>query len=195
MRISLHHGLPASQRRRAARLYWQAFGGKLDKVMGPEPRALAFLERVMREDHAIAALDDDGRLLGLAGFKTPRGGFAGGTSADMRAVYGTWGGTWRALILRLLQGEVDNDRFLLDGICVEREMRSHGIGTALLAEICAEAIRRGYSAVRLDVIDSNWRARALYERLGFVAVSAHGIGALRHVFGFTAAITMVRRVR
>ncbi|WP_145104850.1 GNAT family N-acetyltransferase [Cereibacter sediminicola] len=192
MRIELRRGLPSGQRRLAAELYWQAFGGKLDRVMGPEPRALAFLERVMRADHAIAALDGEGRLQGLAGFKTPAGGFAGGTFADMRAVYGVWGGTWRALILRALQSEVDNDRFLLDGICVARDMRSQGIGSALLAEICDEARRRGYASVRLDVIDSNWRARALYERQGFVAIRSHGIGALRHVFGFKAAITMVR---
>ncbi|SNX68612.1 acetyltransferase (GNAT) family protein [Cereibacter ovatus] len=195
MNVSLQYGLSAADRRRAAELYWQAFGGKLSRVMGPEPLALVFLERVMRADHAIAALDEHGRLVGLAGFKTPSGGFAGGTSADMRAVYGRWGGLWRAALLRLLQGDVDNERFLLDGICVAREVRSHGIGTALLAEICAEAIRRGYSAVRLDVVDSNWRARALYERLGFVATQSHAIGALSLIFGFKAAITMVRQVR
>ncbi|MGP3697839.1 GNAT family N-acetyltransferase [Rhodobacter sp. NSM] len=194
MKVALLHGLPASQRQLAAELYWQAFGGKLGGVMGPEPRALAFLQRVMRSDHVIAALDGEGRLIGLAGFKTPTGGFAGGTFADMRAVYGTWGGTWRTLILRALQGDVDNERFLLDGICVAREMRSQGIGSALLAEICAEATRRGYPAVRLDVIDTNWRARALYERTGFVAVRSHGIGPLRHIFGFNAAITMIRHV-
>lgn len=195
MNISLHYGIAPAHRRRAAELYWQAFGGKLHRVMGPDLLALTFLERVMRSDHAVAALDDQGRLVGLAGFKTPSGGFAGGTSADMRAVYGRWGGMWRAMLLRLLQGDVDNDRFLLDGICVARELRSHGIGTALLAEICAEAVRRGYTAVRLDVVDSNWRARALYERLGFVVTQRNAIGMLSLVFGFKAAITMVRRLR
>ncbi|ABN77492.1 GNAT family N-acetyltransferase [Cereibacter sphaeroides] len=194
MRIEVRQGLPPGQRRLAAELYWQAFGGKLDRVMGPEPRALAFLERVMRADHVLAAVDAEGRLLGLAGFKTPAGGFAGGTCADMRAVYGVLGGTWRVLMLRALQGDVDNERFLLDGICVARDLRSRGIGSALLEGICAEAVRRGYPAVRLDVIDTNWRARALYERQGFIAIRSHRIGLLRYVFGFNAAITMVRPV-
>lgn len=194
MRIEVRQGLPPGQRRLAAELYWQAFGGKLDRVMGPEPRALAFLERVMRADHVLAAVDAEGRLLGLAGFKTPVGGFAGGTCADMRAVYGVWGGTWRVLMLRALQGDVDNERFLLDGICVARDLRSRGIGSALLEGICAEAVRRGYPAVRLDVIDTNWRARALYERQGFIAIRSQRIGLLRYVFGFNAAITMVRPV-
>ncbi len=194
MKVSLQMGLEPEQREAAARLYWQAFGGKLERVMGPEPLALQFLARVIRDDHAIAAVNEAGALVGLAGFKTPGGAFAAGGIADMQAVYGLYGGTWRALLLRLLHGDTDNDRFLLDGICVAREMRGRGIGSALLREICGEAVRRGYRAVRLDVIDSNWRAQALYRRLGFVAVQSHGIGLLRLVFGFSSAITMVRPV-
>lgn len=194
MTVSLRMGLEPEQREAAARLYWQAFGGKLERVMGPEPLALRFLARVIRDDHVIAALDADGALVGVAGFKTPRGAFAAGGFRDMQAVYGRFGGAWRALLLRLLHGDVDNERFLLDGICVARERRGEGIGSALLVEICREAVRRGYRAVRLDVVDNNWRAQALYRRLGFVAVQSHGIGLLRLVFGFSSAITMVRPV-
>ena len=51
-----------------------------------------------------------------------------------------------------------------------------------------------YAAVRLDVIDSNTRAIALYHRLGFTVVGRQDIGLLRLVFGFSAALTMVRDV-
>jgi ribosomal protein S18 acetylase RimI-like enzyme len=188
----LQHGLPDALRPQAAALYWQAFGGKLGPVMGPQPRALSYLERVMLKDHVVIALSDDGALLGLAGFKTPDGSFAGGTEADLRAVYGRFGALWRSTALRLLANEVDNDRFLLDGICVAREARGQGVGSALLEAICDLAGQRGYDAVRLDVIDANWRARRLYERLGFVASGSQGIGLLRFLFGFASATTMVR---
>lgn len=192
--ISILRGLPRQQRAAAARLYWQAFGGKLGRVLGPEPRALAFLERVMRGDHAIVALGPDGQVLGLVGFKTPQGSFAGGTRQDLVAVYGRAGGLWRAAVLRLMEREVDNDRFLVDGLCVTRSARSQGVGTVLVQAICDEARARGYGEVRLDVIDTNFRARALYERLGFRVVAEAGLGPLRHVFGFRAAQTMVRRI-
>jgi len=185
-------GLPPDQRAAAARLYWQAFGGKLGRVMGPEARALAFLVRVIREDHVIAALEGD-TLLGLIGFKTPQGAFAGGDMADLRAVYGLTGSLWRGALLEMLSREVDSERFLVDGICVAAEARGHGIGSALIEAICAEARARGYAEVRLDVIDINPRARALYERHGFVATRTAPMGPLRHVFGFAAATTMVRR--
>ena len=189
--MRVEHGLPETLRRDAARLYWQAFGSKLGAVLGPDARALRFLERVIRLDQVIVARDGD-QLLGLAGFKTPQGSFAGGSPADMRAVYGRIGAFWRMALIGLLSRDIDNDRFLLDGICVAVPRRSQGIGAALMAEISAEAVRRGYSAVRLDVVDGNWRARALYERLGYRAVKQQRLGPLRHVFGFSVATTMVR---
>jgi ribosomal protein S18 acetylase RimI-like enzyme len=44
------------------------------------------------------------------------------------------------------------------------------------------------------VVDTNWRAKALYARLGFKIEKTASIGPLRHVFGFAAATTMVRDV-
>lgn len=191
--MELRAGLPDALRAEAAALYWNAFGGKLGRVLGPERLALAFVERVMRADHCIVALGPEG-LLGLAGFKTPEGSFAGGSPADLRAVYGRWGGAWRSGVMQLLGGEADSLRFLLDGLCVRPDMRGRGIGSALLAAICDEGRARGYGAVRLDVVDTNPRARALYERRGFVLDRSTPIGPLRLVFGFRAAHTMVRQL-
>jgi ribosomal protein S18 acetylase RimI-like enzyme len=185
-------GLPEGLRGQAAALYWQAFGAKLGRVMGPDARALRYLERVIRTDHVIVALEG-GQLLGLVGFKTPQAAFAGGGLGDMWAIYGP-GALWRAGLLQLLARDVDNARFLMDGLCVDAAARGRGVGTALLDAIADEARVRGYGAVRLDVIDSNARARALYERQGFVAVRTAGLGVLRHVFGFASATTMVRGV-
>ncbi len=193
MSVVIIQGLPDDLRAAAVQLYWQAFGGKLGTVMGPESRALQFLDRSIRADHAFVAIED-GRLLGMVGFKTPQGSFAGGAMADLVAVYGWFGAAWRAGLLELLNREVDNERFLLDGICVASHARSRGIGAALLAAIEAVARRRGYTAVRLDVIGENWRARALYERQGFVVQRTDRLGLLRHVFGFASSLTMVKPV-
>lgn len=192
--ITISLGLPHELRAQAAAIYWQAFGGKLGQVMGPDARAQAFLIRVMRSDHVLVARDETGALLGLAGFKTPQGSFAGGSWADMRAIYGLTGLLWRAPLLALLSREVDNDRFLLDGICVAPAARGLGVGSALMAAIEDEARARGYAYVRLDVIESNWRARALYERLGYMGIKTVPLGLLRHAFGFDAAVTMVKPV-
>lgn len=192
MTVTIFSGLHPHLRPQAARLYWEAFGGKLGRVLGPDEKALAFFERVIRPDLCLAALDAGGTLIGVAGFKTPSGSFAGGTWDDLTAIYGLVGGRWRGSLLWRLSRDVDNDRFLIDGICVARQHRGKGIGSLLLAALYDEAAARGYRSIRLDVIDANWRARALYERQGFMATKTEELGFLRHLFGFAAATTMVR---
>lgn len=194
MTVRLHLGLAPHHRSRAAQLYWQAFGGKLARVLGPEARALAYLDRVIRPDHAISAVEN-GELLGLAGFRSPEGGFAEGNLADLRAVYGRFGAAWRMAMLGALAREIDNGRFLVDGICVAAAHRNRGIGAALIDALCHEAARRGYGAIRLEVVDTNLRARALYERKGFRALRRDDLGLLQLAFRFASATIMVRPLR
>ncbi len=192
MTVTIRHGFAAADRAEVGRLYWQAFGGKLGRVLRPEAKAISFIDRVLRADHALSAYDANGVLLGVAGYKSPLGALVGGRFSDLRAVYGFFGAHWRALLLALLERDTENKRFLMDGIFVRAEARGRGVGSALLTAICDEAQARGYAEVRLDVIDSNDRARALYLRHGFRDVATTRTGLLGLVFGFESAITMVR---
>ena len=194
MTLSVRIGFAESDRAEVARLYWQAFGPKLGRVLQPEAKALVFVRRVMRADHALVAYDEGGRVLGVAGFKSPYGAFVGGRTSDLTAIYGWFGGQWRAVLLNLLSRDVENERFLMDGLFVRPDQRGLGVGTALVRAVVDEAARRGYGAVRLDVVDTNPRARALYEREGFRAVKVTRLGPLRHLFGFAASTVMVRAV-
>lgn len=191
--VKIQNGLKDGDKTGAARLYWQAFGGKLGRVMAPERKALAFVSRVLDPRFALAAYDGS-RLLGVAGFKTPEGSFVGGDFGDLRAIYGLGGALLRSLGLVMLDRDVDNERFLMDGICVAPQARGRGVGTALLDAICQEARARGYSQVRLDVIDTNPRAKALYLREGFAPVATEHLGPARWLFGFDSATTMVRQL-
>ncbi|MBM7066525.1 GNAT family N-acetyltransferase [Actibacterium sp. 188UL27-1] len=188
--IIIEHGLRPQDRAPAAALFWDAFSGKLSPVMGPHFRALPFLIQVLDPTHAISARDAAGQLLGIAGFKTARGSFVGGDWADLAQHYGTFGAVWRAVPLSVLERAVQPDMLLMDGICVDEAARGRGVGTQLLTAVKAEARQRGLTAVRLDVIDSNPRAKALYQRQGFVPAGTVTLGPLRHVFGFREATTM-----
>ena len=192
MKISI--GIPECDRDEIAALYWEAFGEKLGFVLGPKYQALQFIRAVLRHDHGICAHDDRGRLLGIAGFKTTKGALVGGGFTDLRRVYGWVGASIRIALLAALERDTENERFLMDGLFVAPEARGQGVGTALLDAVCDEAKRRGYDEVRLDVIDTNPRAKSLYLHEGFREVSTHSIGWLRIIFGFNAATTMVRSV-
>ena len=187
-------GIPDASRGEAAALYWEAFGQKLGFTMGPKYRALIYINRVMRSDHGICAMDDQGRLIGVAGFKTVNGALVGGTFTDIRKVYGWVGAAIRVKLMATLEDDIDNERFVMDGLFVAQEARGRGVGTALLNEISAEAKRRGYRQIRLDVVDTNPRAKALYLEEGFKEVAVHQLRLMRYIFGFRTATTMVRDV-
>jgi len=189
--LILSSGFHEDQRASAACLYWEAFGGKLAPVMRPQAKALNFLADVMDPAFAISASDETGALLGLAGFKTSEGSLVGGGLTDLARTYGWIGALWRGAILSVLERKISPGILLMDGICVSAEARSRGVGTRLLDAILEEAQKRKMRAVRLDVIDTNPRARALYERFGFQADQHSDIGPLRHIFGFRGSTSMI----
>lgn len=190
--LTLRRGLDPAQRADAARLYWAAFGAKLGRLLGPDPRALALLDRVIRCDHALGVEDAEGRLLAVAGFRSPLGCFASFGWRDLVAIYGRLGGPWRAALLHWPRPEVDNGRFLVDGIAVHADMRGRGIGSVLLEALAAEARARGYPAVRLEVADTNPRARALYERHGFAPWREDRLRLLAPLYGYRVSTVMLR---
>lgn len=57
-----------------------------------------------------------------------------------------------------------------------------------------KARRMGARTVRLSVINANPRARALYERHGYLPVGRGTLGPLAPVFGFDGYTTMEREV-
>lgn len=188
--FSIKQGFAPDQQARVAALFWQAFRGKLNPVLKPEARALQFLERVINPEFAFSASASDGSLIGVAGFKSEQGLFVGGELEDLQSIYGAVGGLWRGLLLSTLERSVQPGVLLMDGIFVAEEGRGQGVGSALLDAIKKHAVDSGCRRVRLDVIDSNPRAKALYERSGFSSERVTGSGPLKYVFGFKQVTTM-----
>lgn len=187
--LCITHGLPAQHRDTAIELYWQAFGGHLGPVLGPKPRAQAFLARSLQSDDCICAfLGHD--LVGILGFYTNGGSFAGGNAADMRAVYGGLGAAWRLPLLHRLGHAVPDNILMIEGFTVAQRLRGHGIGAGLLQKALHIAAQRGCAGLRLDLASGNTRARKFYERHGFCVLYQRNIGALGHVFGLKSVLHM-----
>lgn len=68
------------------------------------------------------------------------------------------------------------------GVWVEPEWRGRGIGRELMAEIEAEAVRRGCTRAALDTY--SWQAPGFYQRLGWQCFGAldYPNGTSRHWF-------------
>lgn len=62
------------------------------------------------------------------------------------------------------------DEAHVTNIAVHPDWRRRGIGEALLRRLMAEAKERGADRMTLEVRKSNWQARRLYEKLGFLTL-------------------------
>ncbi|GAA3491659.1 GNAT family N-acetyltransferase [Streptomyces cremeus] len=191
--VTLLRGLPAGAQRRAAELYWEAFGRKLGPALDPPGTALPFLAAHLHADRAVSALVDR-RLVGLAGYQLGGRSLTGGTLSDVLQAYGPLRGLYRAALLALFARRSAPGELVMDGIAVDATARGTGVGTLLLDEVAAIAAEHGCRRIRLDVIDVNPRARALYERRGFRPVRTTSTPYLRGLMGFGAVTTMHKSV-
>lgn len=185
------YGLPKGKEAEAAALYWQAFGGKLGKLLGPSKRAIHFFTQTVHPPSVIAAIAADGRLLGIAAVKLDGKGFSNSGLAPLFRHYGI-GTVWRLIPLLMLERSPPADTLQMDGICVDANARGMGVGSALLDAVSLCACQNGLQKVTLDVIDTNPRAKVLYQRKGFVAVSQETTSVLKPLLGFNFATRMVK---
>lgn len=174
----------------ATRIYVGALIQKLRPFFGSVDTAVEFLAPHLQRDRGVVALIDD-RVVGIAGYRLDGHGLFEPKWRHFRKRFGLLGTTLRMTGLALLDKEEQEDVLPMDGIAVAEEVRGMGVGSALLAEIIAIARRAGKRAVRLDVVDTNPRAKALYLRRGFVEEGRRRLDLLRPVFGF-ATVTVMR---
>lgn len=189
----VRRGVPEGGAARVAALYWEAFGRKLGAALDPPDKARAFLAAHLHHDRAVTALVG-GDVAGVAGYRLDGRGLLGGGAGDVLSAYGVLRGLHRGALLALLERRPTSGELVMDGIAVAPGHRGAGIGTMLLREIAAVAAEAGCRRIRLDVIDVNPRARALYERHGFAAVRTERTPYLRDLMGFGAVTTMHRPV-
>ncbi|MGW7410868.1 GNAT family N-acetyltransferase [Streptomyces sp. NPDC054863] len=191
--LKLLRGLPAGTEQRAAELYWEAFGRKLGPALNPPAKAIPFLAARLDADRAVCALLE-GQLVGLAGYQVGGRALIGGSASDVLRTYGWVRGLYRVALLTLFERRPAAGQLVMDGIAVDARARGRGAGSLLIEEVAAIAAEHGCREIRLDVIDVNPRARALYERRGFTAVRTERTPYLRRLLGFGAVTTMHRAV-
>jgi len=192
--ITYQPGLPDEQRNAAAKLYDEAFGAKFSLAVPNQEKRVALLTHCFMPEYAITAMVDE-TLVGLAGVHTAAGSLTGGINfSGLLKQLGIFAGLRAALIFSFYERKLKPDELLMDGIAVHAKYRGHGIGTALLEQVKQYGLKHGYQQVRLDVIDTNPKAKKLYEKQGFEATHTDNFQALKWLLGFGASTTMVLRL-
>lgn len=188
--ITIQHGFPEAFRERAALLYEEAFGPKMAVAVKDEAERLGLVRDCLQPAYCFAAMADE-ELVGLAGFHTGSDSFTGGIDfRDLLERRGLLKGVWASVIFSLYVRKPQPGELLMEGIAVSGDWRGKGVGGMLLEQMAAFGKAQGYGHVRLEVIDTNPRARQLYERFGFRAVRTENFPYLKNLLGFSASTTM-----
>lgn len=189
--VKIRRGLPARLEQHAAELYWEAFDRKLGRALGPRDKGVEFLATQIDPTKALVA-EQDGRLAGLIGYGTD---FLRCPVSEVIRTYGWLTTPHRLALLALLESREMPDELYVDGIAVDAACRGQGVGTLLLDELDRLAAGLGRRYIRLQVVDTNPRAQALYERCGFTTLKIERTPYLRKLMGFGAVTTMRKEVR
>ena len=167
----------------AVELYFNSLKEKLEPILGSDERAKKLLASSITADQCIAAIHEE-KIIGILGVQTKDGGFINPSLKTMTSIYGLIGGIVRLAGLALLYHRTKTEEVYVDGVAVDPAMRGKGIGTKLLEALESKAVEKQMKMITLDVIDINPKAKALYERLGFIAIKNEDIWPLNWIIRF-----------
>lgn len=191
----IQQGWHASHALAVASLYENAFGHKFKAAIPSKAQRIHLLAESFNPDFSFVVIAN-GKIVGIAGYQTAEGSLTGGiTLRRLWRVLGVWRGTWAAVVLSLFERKPDPKELIMDGIVVDPACRGLGLGSKLLSHIIAYASENQYQKVRLDVIDSNPRARKLYDEKGFLPVRTDRFPYLKWLVGFSGSTTMIYQIQ
>ena len=195
MQIDYLDYLPDDFKISAIRLYFNALKEKLEPILGSDARAQEALASNIATDKCLVAICN-GKLVGIMGIQTNKRGFVNPNLKTMVRIYGNFGGILRMGGLAILHHTIGTDELYVDGVAVASEMRGKGIGSHLFELLEQAVLKKRIKTISLEVIDTNPRAKALYERLGFVVVKTKTLWPLDLFvrFPFRSATLMVKTI-
>ncbi len=84
----------------------------------------------------------------------------------------------------MLKHNTKTGELYVEAVAVTEFARGKGIGTKLFAPLIKFAKNKGYSCITLQVIDTNPRAKELYEKVGFSVIKKSRIWPVNKLVGW-----------
>jgi len=97
-------------------------------------------------------------------------------------------------VFKIFSAKVKHNEIRIDAVAVRDDLRGLSIGTAMLKYFFDFARTEGFEKTYLEVVDTNPRAKKLYERLGFVRKKTNRFYFLTAGAGFSSQDIMYRQL-
>lgn len=166
LNIEIADSINKNQRIRAIEILYYAFEQKIRALIKSKDKALAIYNKSLKNDQVFYALLD-GNVVGLIGLQYKNRTFLEFKYRDLRKYFNPLQSYFIYKIYKLTSPKIKDDVLRIDSVAVDTSCRSLGIGTQLINKVFEFAKNKGFKEVVLEVINTNPKAKELYERIGF----------------------------
>jgi ribosomal protein S18 acetylase RimI-like enzyme len=188
-------GIPDGLLQEAAELLREAFAEKVAHELRPrdDAQAVRVIAACIEPSRALVALDDRG-VAGLAAIEYRGAPFLLLRFDILVREFGCPGALWRKAysLIDLVAAPRSKHTARLEVLAVRSDLRGCGLGGVLIAAAIGRAASEGMREITLEVVDTNGRARALYERHGFTMIRTLHSGPVTAGAGYRAVHFMRR---
>ena len=167
MNLEIKFGAPKNQRARVAKIFYKSFEDTFSKFFGTQNKAITFISTCLRDDRTLVAFKDD-VAVGFAGLEYSGKSFIDASLHQTVRIYGLE--AVRIVLFGVifwLFNRTKKYELHLDSLAISANERNKGIGSKLLQSTIDHAQSKGFSQIKLEVIETNQNAIRLYERIGF----------------------------
>ena len=166
LNIKITESINKNQHIRAIEILYYAFEQKIRALIKSKEKALAIYNKSLKNDQVFYALLD-GNVVGLIGLQYKNKTFLEFKYRDLRKYFNPLQSYFIYKIYKLTSPKIKDDVLRIDSIAVDKSFRNLGIGTQLINKVFEFAKNKGFKKVILEVINTNPKAKGLYERIGF----------------------------
>jgi len=164
--IKITDTISINQLDHAIEIYYCAFRKKIRALIKSKEKALAIYKKSLNTDRILFALLDE-KVVGIVGLHYDNKNFIEVKYKDLREYFNPVLSYFIYFIYRKYLPKLKNDVLRIDSLAVDENTRGQGIGTALIKKVFEFAKDKGFKEVTLEVVDTNPKAKKLYERMGF----------------------------
>ena len=172
------------------RIFYDSFERKITAFIKSKQKARSIYENSLNTDRIMLAVEDK-KITGMAGLHYDDRNFTDIKYDTLKMHYNPLNSFFMYWMLRLMTPKVQKGTVRIDSLAVDRSYRGKGIGTKLIEGVIEFARQNGYSEVLLEVVDTNPKAKVLYERMGFKVKKKVNFYFLTRSAGFSSEYIMV----
>ena len=159
-------------------------------------KLLEYLGKNLNYENVICIINED-EIIGVLGFKVINKSFINYKRSNFIEVFGHFGGNYRYLsnmFIGFFESVPKKDEIVIEMVAVNSKFRSMGIGTLLINQILDIGKKEKKSKILLEVVNTNPRAKFLYEKLGFQVKKKTYFGFLTYNSGFSSVEYMFKEI-